>query len=139
MKSSINILRNILELNTLENHILKLKGQWRIPSKDAIELNLVLDELVTNIIEHGTGLESDTINITFSLQGDKLTIEVIDNGPPFNPTHCKQPDTTLSLEKRKCGGLGILLVRKFSDCCSYTRLKGNNIFSLKKTLTQESR
>lgn len=139
MKSSITLSHKITELSNLENHILQLKSTWDIPRKDAIEINLVLDELVTNIIEHQDIDEEGLITINFTLKGKQLTIEVIDRGPPFDPTSCKAPDTTLPLEERKCGGLGVLLVKKFSNYCSYTRLKKRNIFSVKKTIKQESR
>lgn len=139
MKSSVTLTSTLSELKELETHIRKLQDKWSISKKDAIEINLVLDELVTNIIEHGERATEGTIEILFSLNKRHLTIEVIDGGSPFDPTSCKKPDTSLPLDKRKCGGLGVLLVHKFSDCCNYTRLKDKNIFSLTKKLTEERR
>lgn len=139
MKSSINIANNLLELKNLESHIRALQGKWKISRKDALEINLVLDELITNIIEHGNNGQHNTIEINFSLKNNNLIVKIIDSGRSFDPTRCRAPDTSLPLERRKCGGLGLLLVRKFCESCSYTRLQGKNIFSLTKNLTEECR
>ena len=58
----------------------------------------------------------------------------IDNGRPFNPLEKVDPDTTLSLEDRKEGGLGIFLVKKSMDMVEYKYENGNNILIIKKNL-----
>jgi serine/threonine-protein kinase RsbW len=138
MKSHLSISCDLKELRTIENHIKQIGKKWGLTSKDTIEINLVIDELVTNIIEHGDGTLRQNIEITLSLSDGELTINIADDGPPFNPTRCASPNTLLPLEKRKCGGLGIHFVRKFSDRCSYTRIQGKNIFTLHKILKKES-
>ncbi|MCP3889080.1 MAG: ATP-binding protein [Desulfobulbaceae bacterium] len=134
MKSSLEIQYILSELKTVEEHVGKIQDKWGISQKDAIHINLILDELVTNIIEHGGSSTEKKIKISFTRMNEKLTIEVADTGPPFDPTRCTEVDTTLPLEKRQCGGLGIHIVRKLCSCSSYTRLKGKNIFTLNKTL-----
>jgi anti-sigma regulatory factor (Ser/Thr protein kinase) len=127
------------ELDKLSAHIMSLQKNWDLPRRTGIEINLVLDELVTNIIHHGHPKAEDIIDIQLHKAGDELTIEVINSGPAFDPTSCKEADTSLPLKERQCGGLGIHLVRELSDSCSYTRLGDKNIFSCKKTIPQESR
>lgn len=139
MKSSLKIKNALSELITLQNHIRSLEQEWSLPKKFGAEINLLLDELITNIIEHGDQENLHLIDISLSKTGRNLTIEVIDDGPQFDPTSCKSPDTTLPIEKRRCGGLGIFLVRKFSDSCSYKRSENKNIFTLQKTLPKECR
>ena len=46
---------------------------------------------------------------------------------------------TLPLEKRKCGGLGIHLVRTFSDTYNYERRDEKNVLKLEKQIEKESR
>ena len=139
MKSSLKIKNNLSELANLEEHLQSLESQWGLSKKIGVEINLVLDELITNIIEHGDQENLHFIDISLTKKCQKLTIEVKDDGPPFDPTRCKMPDTTQPLEERRCGGLGIFLVRKFSDCCSYKRSDNKNIFTLQKTLPKECR
>jgi anti-sigma regulatory factor (Ser/Thr protein kinase) len=60
----------------------------------------------------------------------KLTF--IDNGPPFNPLDATEPDTTLSAQERKIGGLGIFLVRKTMDDMQYSYDDANILTITKK-------
>ena len=126
------ILKDQDGLTTLTNELNIVSKQWSILPKDTIQLNLVLDELVTNIIEHGGGCAKCPIEIRIEKTNSQFKIQLSDGGPPFDPTQCKPVDVTLPIGKRACGGLGILFVRKFSDWCSYERVKEKNIFQFTK-------
>lgn len=137
MKISFEIKNDLAELDTLLLQLQLVQHQWSLSGKCLSEINLVLDELITNAIEHGDLNDKYPLTITLTKTGRDLTIEVIDAGPPFDPTLITQPDTTLPLEQRKCGGLGIFLVRQFCDCWHYARLHNKNILTLQKTLPKE--
>lgn len=137
MKKSLRIRNDLQQLNTLRIYLQSLESEWHLGQKIIYEINIILDELITNIIEHGGSDKNTFIDITLDKKGRSLTIEVSDEGPPFNPTLCALPDTSLSLERRKCGGLGILLVRRFSDSCRYKRLENKNVLTLHKILPKE--
>lgn len=139
MKISFRINSDLSELSTLFNQLKTLEHKWSLSKKTLAEINLVLDELITNTIEHGDCDKKHPIEITLHKEDLKLTIEIIDTGSPFDPTVCQSPDTSLPLEKRRCGGLGILLVRQFSDCWTYARSDNKNILTLQKTLPKECR
>jgi serine/threonine-protein kinase RsbW len=68
------------------------------------------------------------------LTGEELTIEIEDEGIPFDPTLSKQPDLNLPVEERPIGGLGIFLISKIMDSVTYTREEKKNILTLKKNL-----
>ena len=53
---------------------------------------------------------------------------------PYNPLEKDDPDTTLSAEDRKIGGLGIFLVKKSMDDMHYEHKDGKNILTLVKKL-----
>lgn len=139
MKSSFQIKGDLPELSTVHSHLHVLDRNWRLGRKTCIEINLILDELITNIIQHGERKKEHLIDIILTKAGRALTIEVQDDGPPFDPTICPLPDTNLTLDRRKCGGLGILLVRRLSDSCRYRRVQNKNVLTLKKTLPKECR
>ncbi len=139
MKICFQINGDLSELNTLFDKLKNLEQRWSLSKKTLAEINLVLDELITNTIKHGNCDKNQSIEITLQKTDLKLTIEIIDTGLPFDPTVCQKPDTSLPLEKRRCGGLGILLVRQFSDCWKYTRSDNKNIITLQKTLPEECR
>jgi serine/threonine-protein kinase RsbW len=139
MKISFRINNDLSELNTLLDRLQILEHKWALSKKTLAEINLVLDELITNTIEHGDSGKKHPIDITLTKTDLKLIIQIIDAGLPFDPTLCKLPDTSLPLEQRRCGGLGILLVSQFCDYWNYTRSKNNNILTLQKTLPKERR
>jgi len=62
-------------------------------------------------------------------------LTVTDDGHPFNPLEAPEPDTTLPVEERPIGGLGIYLLRKMFDRMDYTRTDGKNRVTLRKKLT----
>lgn len=135
MKISFQIHHDLAEIVTLPDKLQVLKQKWSLPKKTIAEITLILDELITNTIEHGDCDKNRPIDITLTKTGQTLIIQIIDTGLHFDPTLCTLPDTSLPLEQRKCGGLGILLVRQFCECWHYTRLDDKNILTLQKKLT----
>ncbi len=96
---------------------------------------LVLDELLNNIITHGY-LDADQHKIVVELCVSKNVLQIIvsDDGIPFNPFEQEDPDLESSLNEREGGGMGVFLVKKFMDECSYQRLEQRNIVTLVKFL-----
>lgn len=133
MIHSFQILKDKDGLTILTEQLEFVSKSWNIAGRDTFELNLVLDELITNIIEHGEGCTNCPIEIRMEKTTHQYKVQLSDGGPPFDPTQCKIADVTLPIDKRVCGGLGILFVQKFCDCCSYERVDGKNIFHFTKT------
>lgn len=137
MKISFQIKNDLAELDTLLEQLQILQQKWSLPRKFLSEINLILDELITNAIEHTDNNKKRPIQISLTKTGRDLTIEVINEGPPFDPTRVDRPDTSLPLEQRRCGGLGIFLARQFCDCWHYARTNNENVLTLQKTLPKE--
>ncbi|MBR3725132.1 MAG: ATP-binding protein [Bacteroidales bacterium] len=53
---------------------------------------------------------------------------------PFDPTIREEVDTTLPVEERPIGGLGIHLIRRLMDSINYERREGRNILTLRKRI-----
>ena len=100
-------------------------------------MNTVLDELLSNIISYAFDDDADhEIDIRVELAGPRLSITIADDGTPFDPFALPDPDTTLPLDERSVGGLGIHLVRKVMDEASYERVGPNNVVTLVKRLEE---
>lgn len=99
------------------------------PDSLTFKVNLVLEELGLNILTHG-GKSSDRrpeIEIVLTSEDDVLTIEVLDDGQPFDPLEdAPNPNVDASIEDRSIGGLGIHLVRTLMDDLRYQRDDGKN-------------
>ena len=97
--------------------------------------NVVLDELLNNIISYAFPQGGDhEIEFRIELTSRRLILTLSDDGVPFNPFSHEPPDTSLPLEEREIGGLGIELVRTLMDDFSYERDCNRNIVTLVKTV-----
>lgn len=98
-----------------------------LPVKLIFQVNLALDELITNIISYGfdKGAEG-RIDLDVALQNDRLCAELSDNGRAFDPTKEVLPEIGGSLEGRDIGGLGLRLVRTYMERLDYRRDGGLN-------------
>lgn len=97
--------------------------------------SLTIEELVTNCIKYGyTDPEDHTIDVAFSVDDGVLTIDVTDDGNPFDPLHAPRPDLSLAAEDRPIGGLGLHLLRELSDEVTYERRDGTNRLRLVKRM-----
>ncbi len=139
MDMSFHIATDSTALGILQQHLAAAQSAWRLPRKTVAEINLALEELIVNIVNHGKLDHTHVIDITLSKVARELTIRVIDDGPPFDLTVSPAPDVTLPLERRSCGGLGIHLIRNLCQCCNYERSADRNILTLKRTLPEECR
>ena len=95
------------------------------------DLNIALEEILTNVIRHG-GAGEKAAQARIEVLPDRVEIEVRDRGVAFNPLEHPPPDTGLSLDERRPGGLGILLVRRIMDRTAYERRDGTNCFTMVK-------
>ena len=103
-----------------------------IPEETQFRIRLSLDEILSNVVRHGYEDESDhVINVIVSWDGHEVTIEVHDDGKPFNPLEAPEADTDQSLEDRAIGGLGIHLVRTMMDELDYRREIDTNVLILR--------
>jgi anti-sigma regulatory factor (Ser/Thr protein kinase) len=107
----------------------------QMSEEDIMSVNLVLDELVSNIIENAyEDAAEHQIEVTLALDGDALTLRVEDDGREFDPLLKPPPDLDLPLEERPVGGLGIHIVRTVMDDVQYERRDGRNILTMHKTI-----
>lgn len=100
----------------------------------AFQVNLCLEELVTNIIKYGLH-ESPThpIHVQIYESEQHLEIYLKDDAPEFNPfIDAPVPDTKLDVEQRPIGGLGIHFVKTLMDQAqAYYDGAGNLVVLLK--------
>jgi serine/threonine-protein kinase RsbW len=88
---------------------------------DAQKIVLAVDEACTNLIEHAFKLDkSRNICVTVELEPNTFTVNIIDDGKPFDPTGVSKPDMDQYFKQFKKGGLGIHLMRSVMDEISYT-------------------
>ena len=96
------------------------------------QIKLVVEEIGTNIVKYGYDDEGDSdIQITLTSDSDALTMEIVDDGKPFDPfAEAPPPDLDSPIPDRPIGGLGVYLVQKLMDESQYRRENGKNKVTL---------
>ena len=100
-------------------------AEHRLAEEISFQVNLAVDELLTNTISYGyDDDEEHRIDLSLRLEGGTLVVEIADDGRAFDPLQAPEPDLGASPEERAVGGLGIYLVRKTMDTVAYRREDG---------------
>ena len=98
-------------------------------------VNVALDELIANALSHGqSGRDPCSVTVEVKLEPERVTVTLTDDGAPFDPFGRDAPDTSLSVEDRPIGGLGLHLVGQLMDKVSYQRRDDHNVVVLEKQL-----
>lgn len=97
--------------------------------KIASRLKIAFDEIVSNIVKFS---KASDFRLRIAEHGGMWELEFSDSGVEWNPLVHKDPDTTLPLEEREVGGLGIFMVKRLMDSVEYRREDGRNILSMRK-------
>lgn len=101
------------------------------------KLNVVVDELVTNIVNYAyPNGENDYLDVEIMHDKELLTIRFRDGGVPFNPLEKAPSDITLPMDQRPIGGLGILLVVQKVDAIAYEYINGENVLTISFKITR---
>lgn len=106
------------------------------PAKAIAQIDIAIDELFSNIAFYAYSPEVGPATVRVDVEEDpvSVTITFMDRGVPFNPLKKADPDTSLSAEERKIGGLGIFMVKKTMDAVDYEYRDGKNILRIKKSM-----
>jgi len=105
------------------------REEW--PPKLMFRVNLVLEELGLNVMTHGQRAGARELEVILTSEPDTVTMEIVDDGPPFDPLRdALPPDTDAPLDERPVGGLGVHLVREMMDEVRYRYEDGKNRLTL---------
>ena len=135
MQQKLTLHNDITEVPTLGEFVEQVAEQLGYNMTDSMNMNLALEEAVVNVMNYAypEGTIGDIL-IEAATTETQLVFTIKDSGTPFDPTQVKEPDTTLSIEDRPIGGLGIFLVKQLMDSVTYNYTDGFNILTLKKKL-----
>lgn len=134
---SIRLKNDLNDLKRLNKALSVLEKQLDLTSKCHCQLNIILEEIFTNILKYAfTDKNTHFIDIRIAYEKEFLTIQVEDDGHPFNPFEAKKPNLDAPLEERDIGGLGVFFIKQFADEIIYKRKKNKNYIALKKKIDQ---
>lgn len=135
IKMEIELENKISELDRLNLAVTNFWNANDLKTDKLADIQLCLEELVSNIIKYGYIDETlHIIKINVNLDSSKIILEVMDDGIEFNPFDHPEPNINKPLEQREVGGLGIHLIRNCIDSFEYSRLDGFNKVKLIKNI-----
>lgn len=138
MQRELTLHNDVKQIELLTEFIEVLCEDLGLDAMLTFNLNLVLEEAVTNVIMYAYPQNEDhtmTLKAWTEKSGNVISFELKDQGKPFNPIEeAPKVDTTLSADERQIGGLGIFLINKIMDEVAYRYEKGSNILTMKKNI-----
>ncbi len=104
------------------------------PMKAIMQLSIAIDELYSNIAFYSYPKKKGPATVVVEELDDPHGVQLvfIDEGIPYNPLKKEDPDTTLSVEDRGIGGLGIFMVKNQMDNMIYEYKDDKNILTIQK-------
>lgn len=98
-----------------------------IDADQAFDVDLVLEELFTNMVRHARGGTSE-IEVGLDDDGARLTLRLRDEGvEPWDPGQAPAAEVDLPVEERRPGGLGIHFIRQLTHDLRFEHLDGTTI------------
>ena len=114
-----------------------------VPLEQVVRLDHCLDEALANVIRHGgpTALSSPVhlqLDVRRGPEACIAELSVSDAGVAFDPsTYAAVAPHPASLVDATPGGLGLLLIRNFSDDLSYRHNRGRNHLTITVSWVEE--
>jgi serine/threonine-protein kinase RsbW len=126
-------------IRAAQEALARLWAERRLSRAVTWPVEVSLDEVLANVIRHGLAGRGESARVELELQLDageppRCELLVSDDGPEFDPLAAEAPDTTLAVEDRPIGGLGIELVKRLMDEVRYERSGGRNRLRLARRL-----
>jgi sigma-B regulation protein RsbU (phosphoserine phosphatase) len=143
---TITLKASVDELDPLTAFIDKGLDAGGCPERLRNQIELATEEIFVNIADYAytkgdaaQGGGDVTIDCRLEASREKMTMTLVfsDRGRAFNPLEYDSPDTSLPLEEREPGGLGLLIVRKTMDTIQYSRADKTNRLEISKSWRKE--
>ena len=111
--------------------------EFNCPESILSHIDIAVDELFSNIAQYAysTGDGMATVRVETENDPPEAIITFIDKGKAYDPLNFADPDTSVPIEDRDLGGLGRYIVRKTMDSVIYDYKSGQNILTIRKSLT----
>lgn len=131
---SLTVPADLAALEPMRGALGTLARSHELTASVAARLQIVMDELLSNIITHGlqgVAPHAAPITVSMTLSGKVFTAVLTDRGPPFDPSQAPFPDDAL---RPRIGGRGIDLMGALADRITHSLQDGRNVTTVSKTL-----
>jgi serine/threonine-protein kinase RsbW len=127
--------RDVGSLEAVFEFVARFFQEQGIDPERAYEVDLVIEELFTNMVKYGRG-GGPEIELALDYAGSTVTIVLRDfDVEPYDITLARPVDTSAPLSERRAGGLGLHLVKQVADSVRYAHDNHNTTITVTKRLT----
>jgi|SRR5581483_757656 len=131
----LQISSDMANLARVADFIAEVASKGRLTQRQSDDVQMAVDEAVTNVMEHAYGGRSNgQILITCTVNAREFAVEIRDNGKPFDPSQLRVPDVKSPLSERTIGGLGVFFMRKLMTRVEFSRDEAGNLTRMTKKL-----
>jgi serine/threonine-protein kinase RsbW len=118
--------RAVGALPTLVAFVREYFASRGIDADQAYDVDLVLEELFTNMVRHARG--TSPIEVSLADDGASLTLRLRDEGvEPWDPSQAPPPDVNRPIHERRPGGLGLHFIRQLTRDLRFEHVDGTTI------------
>lgn len=125
---------DIQDIPRIRRDLTEVSRQWEIPGSESHQIGVIIEELFANIVRFAyEDQQIHPVEIRLHRWNDHIKITIIDDGIPFNPMEYDRaptPDPAAS----DIGGMGLILVKTFSDAIDYRRNDQKNHLEITKKI-----
>jgi anti-anti-sigma factor len=139
-KKTLRISAQIKDIATACDFVVAEAESVGLDERDAHHCQLAVDEICTNIVEHGYGRADDErfIDIICQQYENRFVVQILDDSFPFDPLDHSDPDPRAALEDRRIGGWGVYFIKKMMDEVTYDYSQGRNRLTMVKRLKSKT-
>ena len=114
------------------DHVRRTAEVAGVADAQIARLELAVEEALVNVFSYAYvgQAQAGAVRCRVAVQPKGLLVEIADEGPPFDPLAQSAPDTTLELDQRTPGGLGILLIKRLVSQVTYHREENRNVLQI---------
>lgn len=136
--STIEVPANIEEIDKVNDFLHAELDRRLCPKRVQNQLDIAIEELFVNVCKYAYPDATEDnpgivrVQRTYTAEPASISVDIIDEGAPFDPTAKPDAVTPTDIADVPIGGLGILMVKKTTDEFRYERLKHNNVVTIVK-------
>ncbi len=125
---------DIQEILLIRQDLTGVAKEWEIPESEMRQIKVMIEELFSNIVRFAFNDNQEHLVEILLRKDDRIvTIVVSDDGTPFNPLDYN-PVPVSNPAASDAGGMGLTLIRAFSDSIKYRRLLNRNHLEITKSI-----
>jgi serine/threonine-protein kinase RsbW len=134
MKKKFSYANKIQSIPLIRKDLEEMARQWKWPASELKQIVLIAEDLFSATIRYAFEDEAEhQVHFILSMTDRTVVVEMIDDGIPFNPMEYN-PDIQTDPAALDEGGMGLMLMKAFSDASEYHRAENENHLVIRKMI-----